>query len=474
MEKWPALPLIRPYIKNTKYFRFGSKLLYTDIPIGSIANVYQEIVEKCDCEPTIEMAKDCANDILNEVNKNINDNIRELTGTSNNIHTNWLKITVKRMTNSDKPLHVIYHVDWTLFHAFLKEIAGSIDISLEKKYKYIISCKLSAEELSAKTIKQLIEKRSETGKDSSAVYIREFAEFVSPYKNETISLLRNLCDETLSELNLMQKLYRNSSLTSFLPDLLQTIITLINLIEAGRISSFYRECRSLVERLSWVIMDDFLLTNSIDNKMGKFVEVPSLFLNISEEWYGNKKGVPPIRELKDFSDEFNKRTGEKFDLEGGGNSILQHMSYETYLALTGKEKKDKVSDYVPSYNHEFLLNGVTQLQIQFSNAFTNRKSNKMFATLQNELSAFNEVTPRYPNTKFVLQFLEAVTGRKVTLLYFWNNYSLFIHPYLYTWQLIPDTSALEYYILLGEVKKLTETLSKMINFEIKHVRTALK
>ena len=63
MENWPALPLIRPYIENTNYFRFGNKLLYTDIPIGNIIDLYQEIVEKCDNAPSVEKAKDCADKI---------------------------------------------------------------------------------------------------------------------------------------------------------------------------------------------------------------------------------------------------------------------------------------------------------------------------------------------------------------------------------------------------------------------------
>jgi translation initiation factor 2 beta subunit (eIF-2beta)/eIF-5 len=473
MENWPALPLNRPYLKNTNYFRFGNKSPYTDIPIGSIANLYQEIVEKCDGEPSLEKAKKCADKILKETNRNIINNFNELAGTSDNSYTTWLKIIVKRMTNSHKPLHVSYHIDWKSFNTFLTKMASS-NVSIEKKYKYILACKLSGEDLAADTIQYLIEKKYETSEDSLAIYLRKFSEVVSPYKSGSVSLLKTLYGKTLTDLKTMQKLYRTSSLTKFLPDLLQTIKTLIGLIETGRISTFYRECRSLVERLSWATMDDFLVTNSIVNNMGKWNEAPSVFLNISEEWFQNKRGIPQIRSLEDLNEETKRRTGEKLDMNGSDKFILKHMSYETYLTLTGHEKKGKISDYVPVYANGSLIDGITQLKVQFSNVFSSQKSDKMLNTLKDKLSTFNGVIPRYPTTKFVLQFLEAVSDGEITLLYFWDNYSLFIHPYLYTWQLIPETSVLEYYILSNEVVKLTEAVSRLVDFEIEHVNTAYK
>ena len=272
----------------------------------------------------------------------------------------------------------------------------------------------------------------------------------------------------------MRKLYRRSSLTSFLPDLLQTIKSLIDLIETGRISTFYRECRSLVERLSWVIMDAFLVTNSKINNMGKWNELPSLFLNISEEWYKNRNGIHWIGALQDLNTEVKKRPGEELELESGDKFILKHMSYETYLALTGQEKRGKNYDYVPVFPNSSLIEGITQLKTQFSNTFPSGESDKMLYTLKDKLSSFNEVVPRYPKTGFILQFLDAVIDVPIPLLYFWNNYSLFIHPYLYTWELIPETSVLEYYILSNEVVKLTKTISKMVDFEKEHVSIAYK
>lgn len=157
MENWPALPLERLSIENTNYFRFGNKSLYTDIPIGNIADLYQEIVEKCDNEPSVEKAKDCANKILNEINGKLVNNFNELAGTSGNRYTTWLKIIVKRMGNSNKPLHVSYHVDWKSFNMFLTKMADS-NVSIENNYKYISACKLSGEYLPADTIQYLIEK----------------------------------------------------------------------------------------------------------------------------------------------------------------------------------------------------------------------------------------------------------------------------------------------------------------------------
>ena len=473
MENWPVLPLIRPYLEGTKHFRFGNKSLYTDIPIGSIANLYQEIVEKCDSEPSAEKAKDCADKIVKEANRKIINNFNELAGTSDNSYTTWLKIIVKSMTNSNKPLHVSYLVDWESFNMFLTKMASS-NVSIEKKYRYILACKLSGENLAADTIQYLIEKKYETSEDSLAIYLRKFSEVVAPYKTRSISLLNTLYDKTIADLKTMQKLNRTSFLTNLLLDLLQTIKTLIGLIETGSISTFYRECRSLVERLSWTIMDTFLLTNSIVNNMGKRNEAPSVLFNKSEEWPGNKKWTPPIRSLKDLNEETKKRTGEKLDLNGSDKFILKHMSYETYLTLTGDEKKGKISDYIPVYDNSYLICGINQLKTQFPNTFSSQKSDKMLYTLKDKLSSFNEIIPRYPTTKFVLQFLEAVSDGEITLLYFWDNYSLFIHPYLYTWQLIPETSVLEYYILSNEVVKLTETVSKVIDFEIGHVNTAYK
>ena len=70
----------------------------------------------------------------------------------------------------------------------------------------------------------------------------------------------------------------------FIPDIITELDAIKLLSKNGFISSCYREIRSLVERMSWVILEDYLLINSFKLWNLENEELPAALLNINSKW----------------------------------------------------------------------------------------------------------------------------------------------------------------------------------------------
>jgi len=73
----------------------------------------------------------------------------------------------------------------------------------------------------------------------------------------------------------------------------------------------------------------------------------------------------------------------------------------------------------------------------------------------------------FPTTNFVLGFLRNILDKDLNkkIRHIWNDYSLFIHPYVFTWQILPKTSIIEYRILENELKNtIKPSIEALINY----------
>ncbi|EQD74667.1 hypothetical protein B1B_02536, partial [mine drainage metagenome] len=73
-------------------------------------------------------------------------------------------------------------------------------------------------------------------------------------------------------------------------------------------------------------------------------------------------------------------------------------------------------------------------------------------------------------------FLKSVLGSKRLehLESIWNNYSLFIHPYPFTWQIFPNTSILEYQVFQVEIQKFESVTRAEIDSILEYIKLRRK
>ena len=456
---WPALPLQRPITKKSKYFRFKNKHIFVDILHPNITSIYEEILNNCENCINIDKAYDCAKEIVDQANTNLFKNFNEMYGKDKNIEF-FIKIQVQKNINSKKPVLFGYYMNWKKFSKFIENFPISDKITLEDKYKYIVACKYSGADLSTDFILQLRNYQSAITKDSYKSFKEGFENVTNIIINSINNTLDGLKEFLIGKLEEGKKEKYSSEILDFIPDVISSIDTIKILAVNGYISSCYREIRSLIERISYVILDEYLITNS--SKLGvndKYIILP--LLNINSRWR-SKQEKKEIRKIDDLLEEIKDGNRKKEILD----ILLKNMSVEMYVALAGKPI-DKRDDYTPVLEIDKIKDGIKEIKKIAD--IQNNDLKKNLILLVNELNNKwnNSIAGEFPfpASNFVFRFLGKVFGKDLKALEsIWNNYSLFIHPYIFAWEVMPKTSVIEYRVFEYEITKNFETaIEKLFN-----------
>ncbi|AAT42666.1 hypothetical protein PTO0081 [Picrophilus oshimae DSM 9789] len=200
------------------------------------------------------------------------------------------------------------------------------------------------------------------------------------------------------------------------------------------------------------------------------------FLNINSRWRSRADKIE-IRKISDLipKDVLNGATNnspKKIE-----DILLKKMSVEMYVALAGKPMK-KDSDYVPSLKIDIIKEGIKEIKQIADGSDENVKN--IFTSLEDSLNKkwSDSNNPKdgefpFPVTSFVFEFLKRVFNKNLKVLgSIWNNYSLFIHPYVFTWEVTPKTSVIEYRIFEYEItKNFKSPIEILFNHLFKYFKT---
>lgn len=455
-KEWPALPLQRVITKNSKYFRFKNKSSFIDILNPNITNIYEEILNSCESCTDVNEAYTCAKNIVDRANLNLSTYFNKMYGKDKNIEL-FIKIQVQKNITSKKPVLFGYHLNWDKFSKFIENLPTSDKITLEDKYKYILACKYSGADLSTDTILRFQNSQKNLDIDSYKVFRQKFDEALSNTIGSIKDTLDGLINFLIGKLNEGKKEKYSATILDFIPDIISSIDGIKILALNGYISSCYREIRSLIERISYVILDEYLTTNSI-RFWKRTNEIISPLLNINSRWRSDQKKIEiwKIDGLLPENIINNITTHDKKEIE---DILLKKMSVEIYVALAGKPI-EKDSNYTPSLKIDIIKKGIKEIK-QIAEDSNDNSVKKIFTLLENNLNEKwnNSNSLKYaefpfPASTFVFDILKRGFDKNLKVLYsIWNDYSLFIHPYIFTWEVIPKTSVLEYKLFEYEITK---------------------
>jgi hypothetical protein len=471
-KDWPALPLQRVITKNSKYFRFKNKLSFIDVLNPYITSVYEEILNNCEDCTDVDIALDCAKKIVYDANSVLSNCFKKMHERDVNIEL-FFKIQVYKMRTSKKPILFGYHLNWDKFSKFIENFPASDKITLEDKYKYIFACKYSGVDLSTDTILQFRNSQKDLNIDSYKVFRQKFDKVVSNIIGSINNTLDGLVNFLAEKLNEGKNEKYSDTILDFIPDVISSIDGIKILASNGYISSCYREIRSLIERISYVILDEYLTINSL--KLGKVKnEITLPLLNINSKWRSKQDKIE-VRKISDLIPQniFNGvKVKQRKKIE---NILLKKMSVEMYVALAGKPK-EKDNDYAPSLKIDLINQGIREIEDVAKNSNDSSVTNA-FTSLTKELNKkwknSNDGEFPFPTTSFVFDFLKRVFDKNLKVLdSIWNNYSLFIHPYIFTWEVIPKTSVLEYKLFEYEITKNFESsIENLFNYLFAYFKT---
>ena len=473
-EDWPALPLQRPITKNSKYFRFRNKFIFIDVLNPYITSVYDEILKTCEKCTDINKAFDCAKRITEKNNSDMSTYFNKMYGKDRNIEL-FFKLQVQKNNVSKKPILFGYYLNWKKFSKFIEKFPESDKITLEDKYKYILACKYSGADLSTDTILKFRNNQNGLTNDSYKRLREKFEKATSTTIDSINNTLDGLISFQINKLEEGKKGKYSYGILDFIPDIISSIDGIKILAMNGYISSCYREMRSLVERISYVVLDEYLTFNS-SNIWGKNT-ISSPFFNINSRWR-NKQDRTEITKISDLIPQnlFKGINGkERKDVE---DILFNKMSVEMYVALAGKPIEID-NDYVPSLKIDTIKNGIEEIK-KIAKGTNDNHLKIVLKSLADDLDKNWEGSKcgefPFPATTFVFKFLEKIFAKDLKVQNsIWHNYSLFIHPYVFTWEVIPKTSVIEYKILEYEITRNFDTaIEKLFNNLFMHFKENLR
>lgn len=467
-KDWPELPLQRLITKNSQFFKFGNKHVYVDIPNPTIDNIYREILIKCNKFKHVRTVYKCAKKFIDDANFNLHKNLEEIYGKNKNWES-FFKIQIQRMNGSKKPLLFKYRIDWEKFQRFIENFPYSDEITLEDKYRYIMLCKYSGSDLPVNALLGIYD--ALRGSDSNSY--KDFNERFNRATSTTVQTINDTLDNLISLLTKKLKEGKKNkypeTLLDCIPDMISTLYEIKILSNRGYISSCYRETRSLIERLSYAILDAYLVFNSF-NYGQKEILLP--LLNINSKWRDiqEKTQLNNIDSL--FLNNIYNNQCEKYKIRIE-NALLEKMSVEMYVALGGKPVIEGCGETVPCLEIDKIRKGINEI-INLADK-SNPCWNILIREVKKKWSGIKYGEFPFPTTNFALAFLTRVFGDDLKIIRsnMWERYSLFIHPYIFTWEVIPSTSVIEYKIFEYELtKKIKPSIETLINSLFKYLNSS--
>jgi len=461
-KDWPSIKWLESLgakKRKRKHFKFSIGHAYVDIPNSAIDRIYKDMLTHCKKSKNINNAYMCAKQFLGKEMSNLDAYFKSYG------LERFFVIYVSKTKKLNGPLEYRCRIHWMKFQHFIEEFPYSKH--LEDKYRYILACKYSGSDLPVSTLLKIYSPSKGSKRDIFKDYKRKF--------NESIFATAQAIDKSLDDLiNLITKKAsdkRNNRyldvFLDFVPDIVSALKEIKILSNKGYISSCYRELRSLIERFLYVLLDGYMEYNSF--LYGKRIVLLPL-LNINSLWRNqatneksNKKQLKNLNDL--FRDNILRLQCEKKYKDQMKETLLKNMSVEMYVALGGRPSGKPCEESVPCLNIKEIKRGIKEIANLANN------SNPCWEALIDDLEKRwrgkkNGEFP-FPTTNFVLGFLRNILDKDLNkkIRHIWNDYSLFIHPYVFTWQILPKTSIIEYRILENELKNtIKPSIEALINY----------
>ncbi|MEM3846755.1 MAG: hypothetical protein QXU98_13755, partial [Candidatus Parvarchaeota archaeon] len=339
----PILPFRRISNKKTRKFVFSNHHLYSDIPNDSIIKAYLEILKKCDNKHP-NKAKKCADRLIKEFNGSNKEQFKKLSSRLGKPLKPFFTLFIRANVFGNKPFLFGYYINKKEFFNFLNVISESDEVTLYEKYGYIEQTKFFGDELSLTSILSFQTGHPLVNGDNISKFHIDFEEAIKTEKAYIINVLDGLLNFLRKMIRKFRMTYHTSYILKYLPEIITGIYEIKALVENGYISACYREMRSLIERLSWFILDDYLSANSFGYWRLNLREMPSFVLSINPLWYEKEK-KEPLRGLKDLIPENIDKEFKKI--------LIKNMSIEMYIVLSGNPAntipKDENGDIVTPY-----------------------------------------------------------------------------------------------------------------------------
>jgi len=442
--------------KKSKYFKFKNKSSFIDVLNPFITNVYTNILDNCENSKDVDAAYNCAKKIVDKENLFLSNNFNKLYGKDNNLEL-FFKLQLYKITASKKPILFGYHLNWKKFQKFIENLPRSDKIKLEDKYKYILKCKYSGSYLSTDTVSKFRDYQKNLDNDPFKIFRKKFLLATNDTVDSINNTLNDLINFLLKKLQYGKTKHYNYTILDFIPDIISSLDVIKVLSNNGYISSCYREIRSLIERTSYVILDDYLVFNSFKNKTKK---IPLPLLNINSKWRDIKDKVQLTKIDNLFPSKLLNNLSEKQKIEME-NILLKRMSTEMYVALAGTPLNDCNNTPEPCLEITKIKKGIDQIKQLADNSKDDWR--QLIKEIENKWQNSNYGKFPFPTTNFILAFLRRVFNNKLKILDdIWNRYSLFIHPYVFTWEILPNTSVVEYKTFEYELTKKVEKSIKIL------------
>jgi hypothetical protein len=445
------------YTRNAKLFGFMNHHFYSDVQNNLIVEAYLEILRKCDRLPS-NRALPCAEKLVKEFNDSHRKSLKKIGNRLGLTLKPFITLNVHVNKNGKKPFLFGYYPNKIAFLNFIDTISDSDKVTLYEKYKYIEQTKFYGEELTSATIFLLQPQNYTIAKNSMGRFHESFNTAIDTDKEFILNTLDGLLAFLKKKLDNTKKAYSTSSLLKFLPEIIVGIYTIRSLVENGYVSACYREMRSLTERLSWFILDDYLSANSFGYWKMKARGIPSMLLNVNPQW--RKKNTEQLRWLGKLIPKGIQMNSELKSIIS--KELVTRMSIEMYITLFGEPTisipKYKENIFIPYVEKTVIEEGIKEIgkclgNIRLNNSADKRQVELFKSYVENKWEHYSYGVPKFPTTNFILQFLKSAFGGNdwEQLERIWNDYSLFIHPYIPTLQILPNFSMMEYKVLEHEI-----------------------
>lgn len=466
----PVLPFMKYYVRNAKLFGFMNHHFYTDFQNNLIVEAYLEILRKCDNLPSNEAIL-CAEKLVKEFNESDRENLKKLGDRLGLTLKHFRTLNVRPNKRGKKPFLFGYYLIKSAFLDFINAISDSDKITLYEKYKYIEQTKFYGDELSSETIFLLQPQNDIIAESATGRFRSSFNSAIATDKEFILNTLDGLLTFLKRKLDSTKKGYSTSYLLKFLPELIVGIYTIRSLVENGYISTCYREMRSLTERLSWFILDDYLSANSFGYWKIKARGIPSMLLNVNPQW--REKRTEQLIGRDDLIPKEIQLTSKlKSKIE---KELIAKMSIEMYITLYGKPTNSIMEDkegnvFIPYIEKNLINKGIKEVfeclkNLKINNSTDATEVEKFKLYVESKWEQYSYGIPKFPTSNFIFQFLKSVFGgddwRAVRSI--WDRYSLFVHPYLPTLQILPNFSIMEYKVLKHEIPTFESVIKLEIN-----------
>jgi len=140
------------------------------------------------------------------------------------------------------------------------------------------------------------------------------------------------------------------------------------------------------------------------------------------------------------------------------------------LHLGGRSSGKPCEESVPCLNIKDIKRGIKEIANLANNSNPCREA--LIDKLKKKWWRKKNGEFPFPTTNFVLGLMRKILDNNLNkedlnkkIRHIWEEYSLFIHPYVFTWQILPKTSIIEYRIFENELKNtIKPSIEALINY----------